>query len=556
MWSAVVLLALAAPSFQGNLLNLRPDIDNTNVRACVGDDVMSCTVAEVNLSAFDDEVLVLPDGTQLTKKNDIQEPLARSGMADQARSVAYAAEGVEAVFSYRGGNVMGNIDYEFGGDFVLEPCSLFTGCHAWKEEDKEGFEDGEGVEAPVAPGQRSLAADRSADALRQQGIDDDTTIVEYSVKFYYTIDMAEATEDIELYMDQVVAETNQGYIDSKIPIRIKMFCIEALPIRDIEDGSDMLSTFASYKGTDDALRGSADAAALILLDFEYCGIGYVDTWRNGWTITAQTKGCALGYYTMGHELGHNFGCKHDNEHSSSAPYPYAYGAYIGPAYLGGGRGYRTIMAYNKAGHGSKANVYSSPNVQFMGHTTGSELEDNARVIKENRFGMAALGDETGTCDWSFSTEAPTTVAPTTVAPTTVAPTTVAPTTVAPTATTTAGNFTTTSGNFTTTSGNFTTSSPVSTTTFSPTTGSTTQAPGSGPCREKNTAYRGVVIKRKRRRSANACKKWCVKTKGCTNYTWYPKTASKKNQRRKCFLRKSFVSSSVVSGAVSGFPANC
>merc|ERR1719339_543963 len=157
------------------------------------------------------------------------------------------------------------------------------------------------------------------------------------------------------------------------------------------------------------------------------------------------------------------------------------------------------MAYNKAGHGSKANVYSSPNVQFMGHTTGSELEDNARVIKENRFGMAALGDETGTCDWSFSTEAPTTVAPTA---------------------------TTTSGNFTTTSGNFTTSAPVSTTTFTPTTGSTTQAPGSGPCREKNTAYRGVVIKRKRRGSANACKKWCVKTKGCTNYTWYPKTASK------------------------------
>merc|ERR1740128_486353 len=167
---------------------------------------------------------------------------------------------------------------------------------------------------------------------------------------------------------------------------------------------------------------------------------------------------------MGHELGHNFGCKHDNEHSSSAPYPYAYGAYIGPAYLGGGRGYRTIMAYSKTGHGSKANVYSSPNVQFMGYTTGSELEDNARVIKENRFGMAALGDESGTCDWSFSTEAPTTVAPTA----------------------------------TSTSGNFTTFSPVSTTTYSSTTGSTTQAPGSGPCRQNNAAYRGVVIKSKRR----------------------------------------------------------
>ena len=27
---------------------------------------------------------------------------------------------------------MGNVDYEFDGDFVLEPCSLFDGCHVWK----------------------------------------------------------------------------------------------------------------------------------------------------------------------------------------------------------------------------------------------------------------------------------------------------------------------------------------------------------------------------------------------------------------------------------------
>ena len=72
-----------------------------------------------------------------------------------------------------------------------------------QEEDKEGFEDGEGMEAPVAPRKKRFAPDRSANVLRQQGINDDATIVEYSIKFYYTIDMAEATEDIELYMDQV-----------------------------------------------------------------------------------------------------------------------------------------------------------------------------------------------------------------------------------------------------------------------------------------------------------------------------------------------------------------
>merc|ERR1711862_1088239 len=39
--------------------------------------------------------------------------------------------------------------------------------------------------------------------------------------------------------------------------------------------------------------------------------------------------------------------------------------------------------------------------------TGTATEDNARVIRENRFGMAAIGDEQGACDWNFSsTEKP------------------------------------------------------------------------------------------------------------------------------------------------------
>ena len=38
--------------------------------------------------------------------------------------------------------------------------------------------------------------------------------------------------------------------------------------------------------------------------------------RTGNTLTAQTKGCALGYFTLGHELGHNFGCLHDRSVTS------------------------------------------------------------------------------------------------------------------------------------------------------------------------------------------------------------------------------------------------
>ena len=38
--------------------------------------------------------------------------------------------------------------------------------------------------------------------------------------------------------------------------------------------------------------------------------------------------------------------------------------------------------------------------------TGSHTEDNARVIKENRFGFAGVGDESGTCKGVTATSAP------------------------------------------------------------------------------------------------------------------------------------------------------
>ena len=49
---------------------------------------------------------------------------------------------------------------------------------------------------------RQIFENRDANALRQQGIDDPDTIVTFSIKYYYTRQFAEVTDDIELYMDQ------------------------------------------------------------------------------------------------------------------------------------------------------------------------------------------------------------------------------------------------------------------------------------------------------------------------------------------------------------------
>merc|ERR1711892_1634698 len=264
MGNPLLLLFLAAPSFQTELLQLGQEVTGSDINPCKGDDVLSCVMVDVNLSAFDDDILVLPHGVEVTKKNDIQEPASRSGLNDLAKSVAYSGQGCEAVFSFRAGKVIGNVEYEDGSDFVLEPCRKFPGCHVWKEEDTAHMEEDEGEEVTQEMRADDLISAGAKNELIQAGINDATTIVEYSIKYYYTVEFAAATDDIELYFDQVVAETNQGYINSNIPVRVKIFCIEATTLNDESESKEMLTKFANYKGTAEALRGSADAAALLL----------------------------------------------------------------------------------------------------------------------------------------------------------------------------------------------------------------------------------------------------------------------------------------------------
>ena len=59
------------------------------------------------------------------------------------------------------------------------------------------------------------------------------------------------------------------------------------------------------------------------------------------------------------------------------------------------------MAYFVDGHYNKVNYYSNPNVNYPGTGTPTgvaDLSDNARVIGENRFSFASLGDESAVCN--------------------------------------------------------------------------------------------------------------------------------------------------------------
>lgn len=54
------------------------------------------------------------------------------------------------------------------------------------------------------------------------------------------------------------------------------------------------------------------------------------------------------------------------------------------------------MAYSTAGE-KRVNYYSSPQVSYMGATTGNRNNDNARTLTEVRFAAAGVGDERMSC---------------------------------------------------------------------------------------------------------------------------------------------------------------
>ena len=358
----------------------------SNAAACADSRHLTCLEAAVDPSKLGDSTLTFPGGIQLSFANTIPpNPYAYHYIGTEGEA--------ELVFNPETGGMHGHFQWK-DKSYVLEYLGTGAG-HVWKEINVQNLEEQEGVDYVEDP-----AATRfNHYELVRQAAADNTTIARYSIKFYYTQDFATVTPDIDGFIDLVLAETNQGYINSGVPLIAYKFCQELATISDGVDGSTMLSNFANMKDTATALRGSADAAALLVNNLVNCGIAYLNTISSGYTLSVTAKSCATGYYSFGHELGHNFGLAHNLEVMTNSLYPHGHGHHI--AQGSAATGYRTIMAYQTKGHSERVNYYSNPSITFSktGTSTGVEgLSNNAAVLMVNRMSFAGIGDESGTCE--------------------------------------------------------------------------------------------------------------------------------------------------------------
>jgi len=397
-------------------VTLLPDAGHRLVsKPCRQPGVESCTQALVNLTLLKTAETILIPGA---RNEDISLHLASR---TDSSAVFVNGIGNAAYFTWSGAALSGQVQSK-EHSWSLEGCG--RNCFSWVKQDRSSWLN-ETCETP--PLSKKSVNTKKWNDLRALGEADTDTIVTYTVMMWFTkefSDLFETREDLDAFTDLIILETNEAYINGNMPVRVAKHCVEKHPTMTEEEisSSTVLNNFWKSMSLED-LRNSADAAALLVADLSGCGIAYTDTTGSCYTLSVTKKSCATGYYSFGHEIGHNFGAKHNPEKYSSSEisahaYNYGHGHLILPTGPSKYTGFRTILAYNADGHYNRVNRYSDPTEVCSacledGAVYGVEgLSNNAKVITGNRFAMAACGTEENVCSApGITTEAATACQP-------------------------------------------------------------------------------------------------------------------------------------------------
>merc|ERR1719328_29174 len=338
---------------------LTPVLDhgNANLPLCQQETVVSCNLVKIDLDSLDASTVAFMGATL--------------DFLDQPGDNTYtfsSEDGAEASFTVDLDLdvVWGHVQLSDGRDFIIEPnLDNCDGCHVVIEENEEAFPQDNVEDLPSLDNEETRS---NVAALLEKGKSDSTTVVTYTIMLYYTPEARHSVDDMRTLAEDMIAKTNQGYMNSQIPLRAKLHCMEETkkPEAHFTKGSGhMLNVFAMYLGGGNNLRRSADAAVLLVKDASpMCGWGAVISdgdYANKMVSLTQLS-CAEAGYTFGHELGHNMGLQHDKyspRAGSGIVTPYSQGYHIHDTM------FHTILAYPNDDQTVAANYYSNPRLETV-----------------------------------------------------------------------------------------------------------------------------------------------------------------------------------------------
>ncbi|WP_058557548.1 fibronectin type III domain-containing protein [Thiohalocapsa sp. ML1] len=231
------------------------------------------------------------------------------------------------------------------------------------------------------------AGDGSGDTATQSA-GDGASIVDVLVAYTPEARAAYGSVDgIEALIALAVVETNQAYLNSQAPAQLRLVGAVETGYHDTGDmNADLMAlTIPGDGALDDVLalreQLGADVVSLIVDAGGYCGLawqmGVLDPAYAEYAFNVVKTDCATGYYSFGHEVGHNLGLSHDHANATSGLYAYSYG-WQDPA-----GAFRTVMAYTCPLGCTRVQHFSNPEVSYAGAPTGQvNYADNALALAD------------------------------------------------------------------------------------------------------------------------------------------------------------------------------
>ncbi|MBW3021336.1 zinc-dependent metalloprotease, partial [Candidatus Woesearchaeota archaeon] len=216
----------------------------------------------------------------------------------------------QVILTVENGSMAGNITFPYG---TYEVRNVGNGVHAIYEINQEAFpEEAPPALAPIMPDTPDMAP-FSSEA-------DDGSIIDVMV--VYTDDVASASANIALEIQLAIDETNQSYANSGINQRLRL--VHSAEVSYTETGNlstDLNSITSKTDGCLDDIHTWRNTHAADAVSFwvenggDYCGIAWlmstVSSSFESYAFSVVARSCATGYYTFGHELGHNMSAHHD-----------------------------------------------------------------------------------------------------------------------------------------------------------------------------------------------------------------------------------------------------
>lgn len=184
-----------------------------------------------------------------------------------------------------------------------------------------------------------------------------------------------STTAIENLIDLAVSETNTGYDNSGIGQQLMLVHSAEVDYSE-DDPLNWYETLERLTGTTDGYMDDvhqirdnycADEVVLLVDDAASCGLAWIGPGQD-YAFALVSTNCATGYYSFGHELGHNMGALHDWYVDDNAD-TYAHG------YVNAPERWRTIMAYNadcwdRGFNCTRLQFWSNPDVYYGGDPMG------------------------------------------------------------------------------------------------------------------------------------------------------------------------------------------